>query len=104
VALFGFHLGLVWLCFLKKPNKDGHSLASFFQKNIFRAQEPGARIQKPENGMGRANGREAELRKIRAAEVKFPASGNLGIMGGRAVAGMHFNVCMLRENSRRVEQ
>ena len=35
---------------------------------------------------------------------KFPAGGNLSGMGGWAAAGMHFNVCMLRENSRPVEQ
>ncbi len=35
---------------------------------------------------------------------KFPISGNLNVMVGRAIAGMHFKVCMLRENSRRVDQ
>jgi hypothetical protein len=53
VGSAGVNLGSVWLCFLKKPNKDGHSLASFFQKNIFLSA--GARSQKPEfEGWARA--------------------------------------------------
>jgi hypothetical protein len=41
-------LGSVWLCFSEKPNKDGHSLASFFQKNFFgksQADKPTAETQ-----------------------------------------------------------
>jgi hypothetical protein len=97
-------LGSIWLCFLEKPNKDGHSLASFFQKIYFKAQEPEFRSQNWEGRKWSRDGREVEVRKIRVAEVKFPAGGNLGVLGGRTAAGLHFNVCMLRENTRRVDQ
>jgi hypothetical protein len=45
MALFGFVLGSFFLTIV---NKDGQSLASFLEKNIFAGQEPEVRSQNPE--------------------------------------------------------
>jgi hypothetical protein len=37
---FWLYLGSFWVRFLTIVNKDGQSLGSFFQKNIFAGQEP----------------------------------------------------------------
>jgi hypothetical protein len=43
-------LGSVWLYFLKKPNKDGQTVASFGKKHIFAREEPEVGSQEPELG------------------------------------------------------
>jgi len=50
LASFWLYLGSIWVRFFTIVNNDGHSLGSFFQKNIFAGQEPEFRSQKPELG------------------------------------------------------